>query len=86
MNHIKERPQDDLLVVYQNVQDLQHPADLFQTIIENFCEQHPKFLRDLLDKGWTLLKGIVQAASDRVEEVDLYGTKITLRENDPDWN
>ena len=38
MNHIKERPQDDLLVVYQNVQDLQHPADLFQTIIENFCE------------------------------------------------
>jgi len=86
MNHIKERPQDDFLVVYLNVQDLQRPADLFQTIIENFCEQHPKFLRDLLGKGWTLLKGVVQAAGDRVEEVDLYGTKITLRENDPDWN
>lgn len=86
MNLIKERPQVGYLVIYQNIQDLKHPADLFQTIIENFCDQHPNYLRDLIGKGWGLLKGVVKAASDRLEEVDAYGTKIKLRENDPDWH
>ena len=39
MNHLVEAPQDGFCVIYQNVQDLSHPADLFQTILDNFYEQ-----------------------------------------------
>ncbi|MBX3419831.1 MAG: ATP-binding protein [Pirellulaceae bacterium] len=85
MNHMRERPQDNRLVVFQNVQDLKHPADLFQTIIENFHEQHQHFLRDLAGKGWGLLKGLIGSAVEKVEDVEFGGVKIKLRENDPDW-
>lgn len=85
MNHMRERPQDDRLVVFQNVQDLKHPADLFQTIIENFHEQHPQFLRSLAGKSWSLMKGLFSSAADHVKEIGFGGVKIVLRENDPEW-
>lgn len=86
MNHMRERPKGDTIVVFQNVQDLKHPADLFQTIIENFHEQHPRFLCSLAGKSWSLMKGLLSSASDHVKEIGVGGVKIVLRENDPDWN
>ena len=85
MNHLRERPQAGRLVVFQNVQDFKHPADLFQTIIENFYEQHPDFLRDLAGKSWEVLKGLAWSATGKVKEIETGGVKIVLRENDPDW-
>src|SRR5688572_4330986 len=55
MTHLHEHPQAEFIVIYQNVQDLKHPADLFQTILDNFHEQHPQFLKQLSAGGWKLV-------------------------------
>jgi hypothetical protein len=86
MNHLLEKPQDGFIVVYQNVQDLKHPSDLFQTILDNFHDKHPQFLKQLMATGWKLVSDSWKRLSKRVEELGAGGFKIALRESDPDWH
>jgi Cdc6-like AAA superfamily ATPase len=81
MDHLKHRPKDGFTVVAVNAQDISHPADLFQAILDTFLDNHPKFFRDKLASGWELVK----AALGKIGEVNVGGFKIALRESDPAW-
>lgn len=81
MDHLHQKPRDGFLVVSVNAQDLAHPADLFQLILDAFYDEHPKFMRDILASGWNMLT----AAVDKVGEVGAGGFKVVLRESDPEW-
>jgi len=81
MDHLKHVPKGGFIVVSVNVQDLTHPADFFQTILDAFLDHHPHFFRDTLAAGWGLLKG----ALAKIGEVGGGGFKIALRESDPNW-
>lgn len=81
MDHLKHCPRGGFAVVAVNVQDLTHPADFFQALLDTFLDHHPKFFHDALATGWGLLKG----ALDKVGKVEYGGFKIALRESDPNW-
>ena len=85
MNHLASKPRDGYLVVYQNVQDLSHPAQLFQTILENFYEQNQKLTEQLARSGFGILKKAIEFARKNVDSVSAGGFKIALRKSDPDW-
>lgn len=85
MNHLASKPRDGYLVVYQNVQDLSHPAQLFQTILENFYEQNQKLTEQLARSGFAILKKAIEFARKNVDSVSAGGFKIALRKSDPDW-
>ena len=65
MDHLRDHPVNEFQVVSINVQDLTHPADFFQVLLDAFHDAHPDFLRDQLAAGWEL----VGAAFDRVDSV-----------------
>jgi len=81
MDHLRDHPQNGFIVVYQNVQDLSHPADFFLTILDTFQEEHPQFIATLA-KGWKL---VTQALEKKVEGIEIGTFKVRLRESDPDW-
>jgi hypothetical protein len=81
MTHLVEHPQRGFLVVYQNVQDLKHPADLFQTILDNFAEAQPSTFRRMKQGGWQLIKDVI----DKIDSINAGGVKVALRKNDADW-
>ena len=81
MDHLRDHPVNEFQVVSINVQDLTHPADFFQVLLDAFHDAHPDFLRDQLAAGWEL----VGAAFDRVDSVGAGGFKLALRGSDPDW-
>ena len=64
-----------------NVQDLTHPADFFQVLLDGFHDAHPEFVRDQLAAGWDLVSGVL----GRIDEVGVGGFKLALRGSDPDW-
>ena len=55
MDHLRDFPVDGYSVVSINVQDLSHPADFFQTLLDAFHDAHPQLVRDSLARGWELL-------------------------------
>ena len=67
-------------MIYQNVQDLTHPADFFQTLLDTLQDRHPDFV-ERLAKGWKLLTD----ALGRVAEIEIGEFKVGLRETDPHW-
>ena len=81
MDHLRDHPVNEFQVVSINVQDLTHPADFFQVLLDAFHDAHPDFLRDQLAAGWEL----VGAAFDKVDSVGAGGFKLALRGSDPDW-
>ena len=81
MDHLRDHPVNEFQVVSINVQDLTHPADFFQVLLDAFHDAHPDFLRDRLAAGW----GLVSAAFDKVESIGAGGFKLALRGSDPDW-
>lgn len=80
MDHLRDFPQHGFTVIYQNVQDLTHPADFFQALLDTLHDQHPADVQRLAS-GWQLLT----KALGKVAEVDVAGFKVVLRESDPDW-
>ena len=86
MYHLLNRPQGDYLVTYQNVQDFERPAQLFQTVIENFHEKHPQLLKQLASRGYQLLGKAWSSVMERLDNVEAGGVKIALREIDPNWD
>jgi len=86
MNHLVEEPRDDFCVIYQNVQDLSHPADLFQTILDNFYEVNEELIHRLARGGWKLISDATKAVRDSVDvSVSAGGFKMALRRTDPEW-
>ena len=81
MDHLREHPRNGFLVVLINVQDLTHPADFFQLLLDTFHDAHPVFVRDQLAAGWKLVNG----ALGKVGEIGVGGFKLALRKSDPSW-
>jgi hypothetical protein len=85
MHHLVSSPRCGYLPLYQNVQDLSHPAQLFQTILETFYEHNPGLLKQLARSGFGMLKSAIELFSNTVDSVSVEGFKIALRNSDPDW-
>ena len=81
MDHLRDHPEDGFQVVSINVQDLTHPADFFQVLLDGFHDTHPDFVRDRLAAGW----GLVSGALGKIEAIGAGGFKLALRGSDPDW-
>jgi hypothetical protein len=81
LDYLAAHPQDGFVPISVFVQDIGHPADFILLMLDLFHEKSPKLFRDLFHSGGRL----VGKALDKVGEVDLHGFKITLREQDPDW-
>ena len=81
MDHLRDYPRNGFSTVLINVQDLTHPADFFQGLLDAFHDAHPDFVRDQLAAGWKLVSG----ALGRVGEIGVGGFKLALRQSDPDW-
>ncbi len=82
MDHLRDRPDHGFSVISINVQDLTHPADFFQALLDALHDAHPEFLRDQLARGWELVSGVL----GKIDEVDVGGFKLALRQSDPDWD
>ena len=48
MDYLRDHPENGFSVVSINVQDLTHPADFFQVLLDGFHDAHPDFVRDHL--------------------------------------
>ena len=81
MDYLRDHPEDGFSVVSINVQDLTHPADFFQVLLDGFHDAHPDFVRDRLAEGWELISGVL----GKVDAIGVGGFKLALRESDPDW-
>ena len=81
MDFLRDRPENGYSVVSINVQDLTHPADFFQVLLDGFHDAHPDFVRDRLAAGWGLVSGVLA----KIDEIGVGGFKLALRESDPDW-
>ncbi|MDE0054580.1 MAG: AAA family ATPase [Gammaproteobacteria bacterium] len=81
MDYLRDHPENGFSVVSINVQDLTHPADFFQVLIDGFHDAHPDYVRDQLAAGWDLVSNVLR----KIDEVDVGGFKLALRQSDPDW-
>ena len=81
MDYLRDHPEKGFSVVAINVQDLTHPADFFQVLLDGFHDAYPDFVRDQLAAGWKLVSGVL----GKVDEIGVGGFKLGLRESDPDW-
>ena len=81
MDYLRDHPENGFSAVAINVQDLTHPADFFQVLLDEFHDAHPDFVRDQLAAGWKLVSGVL----GKIDEIDVGGFKLGLRESDPDW-
>ncbi len=81
MDYLRDHPENGFSVVSINVQDLTHPADFFQVLLDGFHDAHPDFVRDRLAAGWELVSGVL----GKVDEIGVGGFKLALRRSDPDW-
>lgn len=82
MDHLLHHPKGGFLVLKENVQDLNHPADFFLALLARFHDEHPNLVRDAISKGWSLVK----TALDKIESVGTSEFKVALRESDPKWS
>ena len=81
MDYLRDHPENGFSVVSINVQDLTHPADFFQVLLDGFHDAHPAFVRDQLAAGWELVSSVF----GKVDEIGVGGFKLGLRESDPGW-
>ena len=61
MDYLRDHPENGFSVVSINVQDLTHPADFFQVLLDGFHDAHPDFVRDQLAAGWGLVSGVLKS-------------------------
>jgi hypothetical protein len=80
MEHLRAYPQHGYSVIYENVQDLTHPADLVLAILDHFRDQHPSLFRSLV-KGWDT----VTAWLPKVDEIEFGEVKTKFREHVKDY-
>ena len=61
MDYLRDHPENGFSVVSINVQDLAHPTDFFQVLLDGFHDAHPDFVRDQLAAGWGLVSGVLKS-------------------------
>ena len=81
MDHLRDNPEKGVSVVSINVQDLTHPADFFQVLLDALHDAHPDFVRDQLATGWELVGNVL----GKIDEIGVGGFKLALRQSDPGW-
>ena len=81
LDHLAARPRDGFVPIQVFVQDISHPADFILLMLDLFHEKYPRLFRDLFRSGGRL----IGKALGKVEGVGAGGFKISLREQDPDW-
>ena len=81
MDYLRDHPENGFSVVSINVQDLTHPADFFQVLLDGFHDAHPDFVRDQLAAGWGLVSGVL----GRIDKIGVGSLELALRGSDPDW-
>ena len=81
MDHMRDNPENGFSVVSINVQDLTHPADFFQGLLDALHDAHPDFVRDQLATGWELVGNVL----GKIDEIGVGGFKLALRQGDPSW-
>ena len=81
MDHLRDNPENGVSVVSINAQDLTHPADFFQGLLDALHDAHPDFVRDQLATGWELVGNVL----GKIDEIGVGGFKLALRQSDPGW-
>ena len=81
MDHLRDNPENGVSVVSINAQDLTHPADFFQVLLDALHDAHPDFVRDQLATGWELVGNVM----GKIDEIGVGGFKLALRQSDPGW-
>ena len=81
MDYLRDNPENGFSVVSINVQDLTHPADFFQGLLDALHDAHPDFVRDHLASGWELVGNVL----GKIDEIGVGGFKLALRQSDPGW-
>lgn len=82
MDYLRENPEHGFTVIYENVQDLAHPADFFASLLARFFDEEPKLLRDLFKRA----KGVVTDALEKVEKLEISEFKVLLKNSDDNWS
>ncbi len=79
MDHLAARPRDGFTPVSVFVQDLDHPNEFLLTLLDAFHAKHPNLFRTVFQSavGW------IGPVLERLEEVDVAGFKVALREQLP---
>jgi uncharacterized protein len=80
MEHVRRYPRHGFTVVYENVQDLSHPADFFLAILDKFRDAHPRVF-DSLVQGWKSVKSWLPKA----EGLEYGEFKLRFREHEVDY-
>ena len=80
MEHLRRCPRHGFVVIYENVQDLSHPADFFLVILDKFHDAHPAVF-DSIIQGWKSVKSWLPKA----EEVGFGEFKLKFREHETDY-
>lgn len=78
MYRMLDQPKEGWLVIHLNVEDLRTPDDFVVSLIDAINEHQPRFLREVLAKGWDFLNGVLR----RIEAVEVSELKIQLRKSE----
>ncbi|MCP4295968.1 MAG: AAA family ATPase [Proteobacteria bacterium] len=78
MYRLFDEPPDNTLVVHINVEHLDSPEDFIVKILNEFHEEHPDFLRDILLTSGTWLRETI----DRVDKFELFDVGLQLRRSE----
>ncbi len=82
MDYLVEHPPADFAPLSVFVQDITHPADFILLLLDLFQEKYPKRFQEMFEgtKSW------IGKALGKVNEIDIQGFKITLREQEENWD
>lgn len=78
MYRMLDDPKNGWLVIHLNVEDLKTPGDFVISLIDAINEHQPRYLREILAKGWSLLTGILS----HIEKIEVSEFKLQLRKRE----
>jgi uncharacterized protein len=81
LDYLAANPKQPYIPISVYVQDINHPADFILLLLDLFHERNPKLFRQVFEKTNKLIGSVLK----QVDEIEVAGFKLKLRENDPDW-
>lgn len=81
MDYLVANPQNSWTPISVFVQDIAHPADFILLMLDLFQEKYPQRFRQI----FTASSQWIGKVLGRVTDLDLQGFKITLRQQDENW-
>jgi uncharacterized protein len=81
MDYLVAHPRDEWAPISVFVQDIAHPADFILLMLDLFQEKYPQRFRQIFTTSTQWIGKVLGKISD----VDVQGFKITLREEDKNW-